>query len=338
MKIGVELEYWVINQKGKLVSSEKLSEKLDFAEQEFIEPLVEIKTQPNKNFKEIEKEIISKLKELVRTAERQDQRIVPLGTPLNSQNIEKIPSERGEVQEKIIGKDLEAAKRVAGTHIHFEKKDIKQQLNTLTALDPALALTNSSLYYHGQKVASSSRSHVYRNKCYQNFPEHGQLWDYVESVEEWNNKITETFEEFISSAQKQGITKEKINQNFKPENALWTPVRLRKDFPTVEWRAPDAGNLPDTLRMIEEIKEVMENKQDYSKPSFIELKNLSEKAILEGLQNEEVRDYLRSYGFSVDKYSPITGELEAGEELTLEEARKIRLKVAEQFHQTVLPY
>jgi gamma-glutamyl:cysteine ligase YbdK (ATP-grasp superfamily) len=337
MKIGVELEYWVTDSEGRLVSSRELAEKLEFAEQEFVEPLIEIKTRPNSDFQRIKEEITEKLRQLVRTAEQLDQRIVPLGTPLNSEEIEKIPSERGEIQEEIVGEDLEAAKRVAGTHIHFEKKDVKDQLNRLTALDPALALTNSSTYYQGGKTSSSSRNQVYRYRCYSNFPQHGQLWNYVESVDEWKERVDEAFEEFLQAGKKQGITSETIEENFCPENAIWTPVRLRKDFPTVEWRAPDVGKLEDSLRMVKEVKEVMEE-DDFSKPSFEELGKISEKAIEEGIQSRDVREYLLDCGFDVGEYSPLTQEIESGENLSLQEARKIRLSVAEEFSNTVNSY
>jgi gamma-glutamyl:cysteine ligase YbdK (ATP-grasp superfamily) len=338
MKIGVELEYWVTDIKGRLTSSKKIAEQLNFAEQEFVEPLIEIKTQPNEEFEQIKKEIIEKLEELIQTAEKQDQKIIPLGTPLNSKEIEKLHSERGEIQEKIVGEDLEAAKRVAGTHIHFEKKNVKEQLNTLTALDPALALTNSSPYYQGKKVASSSRNQVYRNKCYQNFSQHGQLWKYTDSVQEWEERISKAFEKFLQSGKEEGVSSEQIKNNFQPENAVWTPVRLRKDFPTVEWRAPDVGKLEDTLRMIREIKQVMENNSKPSKPTFDELEELSEKAINEGLQNKEVRDYLRKYDFEVKRYNPISQEIKSGENLSLEQARKIRLNIAEDFRDELKTY
>lgn len=328
MKIGVELEYWVTDSEGRLVSSRELAEKLEFAEQEFVEPLIEVKTRPNSDFQQIKEEITGKLKQLIQTAEELDQRIVPLGTPLNSEDIEKISSERGEIQERIVGEDLEAAKRVAGTHIHFEKKDVKDQLNRLTALDPALALTNSSPYYQGEKTASSSRNQVYRYRCYRNFPQHGQLWNYVESVHEWEERIDEAFEEFLQSGEKEGVTAEEIKDNFQPENTLWTPVRLRKDFPTVEWRAPDVGRLEDTLRMVKEVKEVMEEAR-FSRPLFDELGKLSEKAIEEGIQNRDVREYLLDCGFDVGGYSPLSQEVEQGDSVSLEEAREIRLKASE---------
>jgi uncharacterized protein with ParB-like and HNH nuclease domain len=85
--------------------------------------------------------------------------------------------------------------------------------------------------------------------------------------------------------------------------------------------------------MVKEIKEVMED--DFSKPSFDELEKLSEKAIEEGLQNEEVREYLLDCGFDVGGYSPLSQEIEAGENLSLQEVRKIRLSVAEEFSDTV---
>lgn len=327
MKVGLELEYWVTDDYGELTSSKKLAEESDFAEQEFVEPLIEIKTSPHSNVIELESEAIQKLSKLVRNAEEHDQKIIPLGTPLNSEEIEIIPSRRGKIQKKIIGENLEAAKRVAGTHIHFEKQDIEQQLNTLTALDPALALTNSSPYYQGQQVASSSRNQVYRFRCYENFPNHGQLWKYAESVKEWEERIEQNFGKFIEEGGKKEIIEGEIREHFNPNDALWTPVRLREKFPTIEWRAPDSGNIMDTFRMVREIKEIVE-KGELEKPSFSKLQKLSGKAIKDGLEDREVRKYLEKCGFDTREYSPVSNQNSYNGKITLEKARELRLQHA----------
>lgn len=326
MKIGLELEYWVTDDKGELVSSQELAESLDFAEQEFVHPLIEIKTTPHEEIEELRKEVKEKLGKLCREAENLDQCIIPLGTPLDSEGIEALPSRRGKIQRKIIGDNLEAAKRVAGTHIHFEQEDVKQQLNTLTALDPALALLNSSPYYQGKRPASSSRSQVYRYQCYRNFPKHGQLWTYTDSVSEWENRIHKRFEEFVEAAKKQGIDQNELEEYFTPFNALWNPVRLRKDFPTVEWRAPDTGRVDDVLRAAEETKRIMESPEQLAKPDFEELKSLSEKAIRKGLRSQDVNSYLSRAGYSVDRYSPLSDEIKRQENLDKEKVFELRLQ------------
>ena len=331
MKIGLEIEYWVIDQKGRLTSSKKLAENHGSAEQEFVQPLIEIKTQPHTNIEELKQDITKKLHSLVQEAEKLNQKIVSLGTPLNSQNIELVPSKRGQIQRKIIGENLEAAKRVAGTHIHFEKQQTKKQLNALTALDPAHALTNSSPHYQGKKTASSSRNQVYRHKCYKNHPKHGQLWNYTDSVKEWENRIQKNFQKFLKAAKNQGINQKQVNKHFKPSNALWTPVRLRKDFPTIEWRAPDTTKTKNILKLTKKMKQHLEKPEKVEKPSFNKLQKLTQKATKQGLQENKVKKYLEKQEFNTRQYQPISPEIKQ-EKLDINQARKIRLKYAQKHH------
>ncbi|MFB6115275.1 MAG: glutamate-cysteine ligase family protein [Candidatus Nanohalobium sp.] len=324
MKIGLELEYWIADTEGRLVSSEQLAKKLEPGEQEFVEPLLELKTSPHEDTAELREEAENIVKEALSEARDLGLKIVPLGTPLNSGKIEMIETRRGQIQRQIIGQELEAAKRVAGTHIHFE---------ILTAMDPALALMNSSPCYRGEKLASSSRNQVYRYRCYKNFPEHGQLWNYVNSVEEWEKKVEKRFQEFKQAGKENGINENEITEHFTPHDALWTPVRLRKQFPTIEWRAPDSGDIQDALRLAEESKQIMEKvsegRPDLELPVFERLQKLSGKAIKKGLNHGEVRNYLKNLGFSPEEYSPYGSE--ASNNLTRKQARKIRLNRARNF-------
>lgn len=337
MKVGLELEYWVIDREGELSSAEEISEELDFAEQEFVEPLLELKTQPHEDLEELEEEIYEKVSETLQIAEENGLGVVPLGTPLNSGDIEKISSRRGQIQEEIVGENLEAAKRVAGTHIHFEKENVKNQLNILTALDPALALLNSSPYYQGGHLGSSSRNEAYRYKCYQDFPKHGQLWSYIDSVDEWEERIDQRFKEFKKAAEKAGISEKEVEEHFSAEDALWTPVRLRYNFPTVEWRAPDTTTPSQAVKLVKEIKPIVKEAarkgadEEIKTVKFAELKDLSRNAIIEGLENEEVSQYLSELGFSTEEYLDTSEKWRREEELTRDEASEIRLAAAREF-------
>lgn len=333
MKIGLELEYWVIDEKGNLDSAEKISEKLDFAEQEFVDPLLEIKTNPHEEVESLEEEINCKVSKVIKASKNEGLEICPLGTPLNSGHIEKVSSRRGEIQQEIVGENLEAAKRVAGTHIHFEKENVKNQLNTLTALDPALALLNSSPYYQGGNLGSSSRNQAYRYLCYKEFPHHGQLWGYIDSVDEWEERIEKRFKEFKQAGKGNGITEEEIERHFSAEDALWTPVRLRYDFPTVEWRAPDTSKPEKVLKLLKSVKKIVEksSEEEIDTPSFEELEHLSRKAIEEGLQSREVREYLSDLGFTPSKYEDYSEKWKKNEEISSAEACKIRLEAAKEF-------
>lgn len=334
MKIGAELEFWTVDEKGKLTSCEKLTEKLDFAEEEFVKPLFEIKTSPHTDVEELKEEITDDVKKSIEAAERKGMHLVPTGTPLNSGEIETVRSERAELQEEIVGKKLRHAKRVAGLHLHFEKDNTREQLNRITSLDPALALLNSSPYYQGRKVANSSRNEVYRYRCYSDFPKHGQLWEYVDSVEEWEERIEKRFREFKSKARKKGISEEKIAGNFKPEDALWTPVRLRKKFPTVEYRAPDIA-LPSQVNMfVDDMFEAMSSTGEKELPEFEKVKEISREAIQEGLTGKVSR-YLREQGFKTDKYQPLSKKIDAGENLDRKKARKLRLDLAHKMKEDI---
>lgn len=339
MKIGLELEYWVIDGEGEPTSAKKISEELDFAEQEFVEPLLELKTRPHEEVEELEEELYNKISKTLQVAEERDLGVVPLGTPLNSEDIKKISSRRGEIQEEIVGENLEAAKRVAGTHIHFEKENVKNQLNILTALDPALALLNSSPYYQGEHLGSSSRNEAYRYLCYRDFPEHGQLWSYIDSVDEWEERIQKRFQEFKEAGKENGIPEEEIDKHFSAEDALWTPVRLRYDFPTVEWRAPDTAKPGRVIEILEDVKEIVENASDkglntekgVEVPEFDKLQELSKKAIKGGLEDEEVREYLSDIGLTPEKYENVSRKWRKDEEISKDEACEIRSKAAKEF-------
>lgn len=329
MKIGIEIEFWTVDQKGRLTSCEDISRELDFADKEFVKPLFEIKTDAFSEVEELKKQANSYVKEGIEAAERNGKKLVPAGTPLNSGNIETVESERARIQEKIIGENLRHAKKVAGTHIHFEKEDVKNQLNTLTALDPALSLLNSSPYYRGERIASSSRNQVYRNRCYREFPKHGQLWNYTDSVQEWKERRKKRFEEFREAGRRKGIGEEKIEEHFSVEDALWTPVRLREKFPTIEYRGPDTAMPSQINHFVEDIQSIVYKRQEESTslPDFQEVKEVSRTGIEKGL-TPDVEKYLSNLGFRTEAYKPLSQQIESGRNIDMKKAKKIRLDLA----------
>ncbi len=98
-------------------------------------------------------------------------------------------------------------RRCAGTHVHFEQLPGREidQLNLLTALDPALALVNSSPFFEGSRLAASSRPEVYRWRAYDSLPYQGQLWSYAEDTEEWATRLQRRYEEFVTEAVMMGF-------------------------------------------------------------------------------------------------------------------------------------
>lgn len=343
MKTGVELEFWITDTDGKLSSAEELASRLEFAEKEFVEPVLEIKTRPHNGIDELQSEIRRKLSNGIEEAEDLGQKIVPLGTPLNSGKIETVDSPRSEIQQKIVGERLEYAKHVTGTHFHFEQTEPVKQLNLLTALDPALALSSSSPYYRGEKVAENARNHIYRHRCYKEFPEHGYLWNYTSSIDEWTKRIRDRFKQFYRAAEKQGIEKEELKKYFSPQDSVWIPVRLRKEFGTVEWRAPDSTLPRQLLELLDQVKKMVEKLEErdletgepgagddkITVPEFERLEKLSRDAIIRGCENSDVSNYLEKMGFKTEDFQPVTKQIDTGPHISLNKARHTRLKWAE---------
>lgn len=326
------MEFWSIDDDGRLKDCGELTEQVGFAEKEFVKPLYEIKTEPGKP-KKVLKQLRNRIKTSIEVARRKNIKLVPLGTPLNSGNINTSRSKRTTIQEKIVGENLKYAKRVAGTHIHVEKDDVSSQINKLTALDPALALQNSSPLHQGESIASSSRNQVYRNQCYQEFPKHGKIWDYTETEEDWQARMNKRFSEFIEAGKSKGVSEEDIIEHFNKSNALWTPVRLREDFPTVEYRSLDVTTFSEFEKFFKEFITVVDKLENGDLPKIESVKNLSKQAIKEGL-TPEVSRYLKNIGFKPSAYNTISSEINQ-RTVSLNEARELRLNYADRLEEDV---
>lgn len=352
MKIGLELEYWVVDKRGELTTADEILEAHECVTNEFVDSLIEIQVPPSETEADLRQLVQEILTSALEVANSQGKQFVPLGTPLTAHDF-PIITERGELLKNIYGEEIQYAKNCAGTHAHFDKQHVHQQLNVLTALDPALALVNSSPYYDGKKIASSSRASVYRLDGASRFSRYRDLWTYVDDVAEWEARINTEYIILRAIAQECGITHETFLDHFQPENAVLTPVRLRESIPTVEWRAPDTALPSQTIRLVIDVatllrqaadKDVIFGSDDFGigadyirVPRFAELRKLSASAIADGLQSEEVRTYLTSLGFDISQYQPITEEigLGFGTTITVEEARTLRLRYADRLEADV---
>ncbi|ADJ14760.1 glutamate-cysteine ligase family protein [Halalkalicoccus jeotgali] len=350
MKTSIEVEFWVIDRDGSLTDPGDLTEISPQVEEEFVDCLFEIKTTPCESIDELRDELVGRLAETIREAKRRRKALVPLGTPINGGDIAQFPEERSRIQRRVLGEDFDYAKHCAGTHIHFEKRRIVDQLNALVALDPALALANSSPYYKGRRVAAGARPYIYRKRGYAQFPDHGQLWSYVDSVAEWNDRLTERYVEFERAALDAGIDERTFKRHFTPDDTIWTPVRLRKAYPTVEWRSPDATLPSQILRLAEEMYAVVERANESVTieghhgfatddglvlPEFDVVRELTDAAIHEGLGADRVRSYLDGMGFAVDAYDPLTERLDGQEYVGEADARSLRTTYARRLERDV---
>ncbi|WP_254544112.1 glutamate-cysteine ligase family protein [Halomarina pelagica] len=348
MKVGVEVEYWVIDEAGALSDGRALADGHEYVEPEFVAPLIEIQTPPVESEAALREALHSILRGLLESATAQSKHLVPLGTPL-TRHVTPATSERGRLLERIYGSRLDPAKQCAGTHIHFDIGKPTPQLNLLTGLDPALALVSSSPCYDGIRAMSSSRAYAYRRRCGDSFTQFRDLWEYTPTVVDWQARLSRSYKDFHALAAERGVSDREFQLHFQPENTVMTPVRFRSHPATIEWRAPDTA-LPsqivaltgDMVRLVDQTasKRVEIGAPGiYSDciriPEFEILTRLTTTAIRDGLGSHAVTDYLEMMGFVPADYTPISTEINCPFQISEQEARQIRLEYAERLARDV---
>jgi len=353
MRRSVEVEYWVIDESGRLTDPGELVDASDGVEREFVSPLLEIKTTPCESTAELRDELFERIGRVSRRADELDKGLVPLATPIHDGEIDDRESERTRVQDQVVGDSFEYIRHCAGTHVHVEQQPGRavDQLNALTALDPALALVNSSPYFGREPLAASARSVLYRRLGYEHLPGQGELWPYLEDTEEWTRRLERRYEAFVSEAVTAGCDRETVEACFTPEGAVWIPVKLRAPFSTVEWRSPDTALPSQVVRLADDIVDIVDRavtagvqiEGDEGRvtddgvvlPSFDAVEERVEAAIRDGLESAEVRSYLDRMGFDVDAYGPVSAELRGDETLSAADARRTRLDYADRLKRDI---
>ena len=343
MRLGIEVEYWLVDEAGSLVSADDVISACKGVDPEMIEPLLEVKTPPCDSFEELVNVFSERLGAVRDEARSRGRRLVPLGTPLTDESLEHRSKTRIEVQNTVLGDDLAHAGHCAGTHLHFEQDEPVDQIRVLTALDPAFALVNTSPYYRGERLTACARPYVYRRMCYGSFGGHGQLWEYPDSVDDWRGRVDNRFEMFVEQAVENGVDRETVENEFSPADALWTPVCLRDDLGTVEWRTPDAASPLDLCRLADDVSDVVQEAVDggteissvvrtdgtVSVPPFETLSDYVDDAIRDGLTDGRVKGYLSRFGFDTDGYSPTGESIDGHRSVDTKTARRIRLRAAD---------
>jgi gamma-glutamyl:cysteine ligase YbdK (ATP-grasp superfamily) len=342
MKVGVEVEYWVVDETGRLCSGAEIVDRHDGVVPEFIDPLIEIQTAPHEDVTALRRDLFQTLRAVWADAAAQGKHLVPLGTPLTTTAMSAVSS-RGRLLEQIYGERLTAAKHCAGTHIHFDTENVADQLNLLIALDPAIALVNSSPYYAGTHLGQSSRAKMYRCTGDSEMAPYRDLWQYTDSVEEWTQRIDTRYEAFRTLAEQQGITSSAFETWFRPEDSILAPVRLRHQPPTVEWRAPDTALPSQIMQLVRDVTWLLRQSDQIPVeigtpgvsleyigiPLFDELRWLTAEAITHGLRSAAVREYLEQLRFDTTQYQPLAARLPTRQQISDHDARQFRLAAAE---------
>ena len=342
---GLELELWVVDDAGRLCDGRHLADAHERITPEFVGPLLEVRTAPHDTDAGLRRDLQSVLEAALAAARADGKRLVPLGTPLSPVEA-SADDERGRLFEEIYGDGVESAKNCAGTHIHLEQAPtdagVCDQLTLLTALDPALALVSSSPYYRGGRGVDSSRALAYRRACGRAFRPFCDIWPYPDSLAAWQARVDDAYELFLRFAADRGVSPERVKAAFSPEDTVLTPVRLRRHQPTVEWRAPDSALPGQLLRLASDVRDLVGHLETSSLevgttgvtdgrigvPRFETVRDLGDRAIVDGLSDDLVRAYLRRMGFDPDAYRPITGQLDGPRDLSPATARRYRLEYA----------
>ncbi len=63
----------------------------------------------------------------------------------------------------------------------------------------------------------------------------------------------------MTAAVDAGVDRRTVAANFEPESAIWTPVQLRAEFGTVEWRSPDAALPSRSLQLADAVATRMDH-------------------------------------------------------------------------------
>lgn len=350
MKKGLELEFWVIDEDGYLTSAaDIIDDNDDLVVQEFVEPLLEIKTEPYTDDATIRAKTKERLASVLASAEAAGKQIVPLATPLVTDDVDLIPSERGKIQQAVLGDHAQYAMNVAGTHIHYDQTDVGKQLKLLTALDPVIAALHSSPFYDGEQHGAGARTQIYRYRCYEDLPKHGQLWPYPDSRADWERKIKKRHEEFKERACAQGYSEATFEEYFTPSESVWTPIRVRDTFNTIEWRAPDISLPSQIFPFLEHVNTLVEtvdqktitkgnpavDSESVTIPPFETVEERVQQSIEDGLDHPKIKSYCSSYGIDPDRFDPLTRELQTHDSLTHENGRMLRLEYAERLARDV---
>jgi len=353
LRRSIEVEYWVIDDEGRLTEPGLLTDAGEGVEREFVEPLLEIKTTPCESTAELRAEFYERLHGVLDRAADLDKGLVPLGTPMYDGTIADRPGERTRIQDRVLGEDFEYVRHCAGTHVHVEQQPghVIDQLNTMIALDPALALVNSSPYFGTDRLAAGARSELYRRMAYETLPHQGRLWPYADDLEEWARRLEHRCGEFVTQSIITGFDRERVESYFGPESAVWTPVQLRERFSTVEWRSPDAALPSQILQLADDLAAIVGRVTDAPVrvegetgrvtsegivlPEFDAVGDYVDAAISDGLASKDVREYLNRMGFEVDAYDPLTRERDDPTDLSPADARERRLTYAERLEADV---
>jgi hypothetical protein len=107
---GVEMELWVVDERGRLCDGEGIAAAHDRIKPEFIDPLLEVQTEPHDATIDLRRDLQEVLSTAIDAAAAEGKALVPLGTPLTAADAD-VNGERGRLYERIYGDGVVSASR-----------------------------------------------------------------------------------------------------------------------------------------------------------------------------------------------------------------------------------
>lgn len=269
--------------------------------------VVEVHSLPKSSLLELESLFKKELMRLAYIVESFQLKAIPLSEVGPHGSLKKRGGPRYAFQ-LLVGADKDSLYDSAcGTHIHFDhEQDLVGQYNLLQSLDPVFVLLSTSSFLRGTNTLNCSRVNAYRNHVFEDFPLHGQLLDYVSSIEQLERQN----EQRLTYWQRLIGPSEETQKVFDRYNTCWGPIRLREK--TIEVRNADANIFSLVMAMVALYKGVKNyvfskgldvkvggQEQAYGVtdseiilPPYPILKQMEIEGIIDGLGSEVVHRYL----------------------------------------------
>ncbi len=301
LTIGLEAEFFILDERGKIVNKadlilKKLNKKTHILGSEIVKEvgksIIEVGSYPYESSIDTMQSLIKNIKTLIYIADEEGLRLCPLGT-YPGKFIPKIRTDaRYKTKEILIGKKrFSKAGSACGFHLHselpwgvFDKKKLrlkklinsknKESLvnayNFLIAIDPAIStFMQSSPFYQGKYLGKDSRMIIYRgsqeleypNALYYNYPQFGGLPSYKHTGTNIINLIDQKHKEWFKLLEKTGITKANLPKYKSILEVGWTPVKVNAHG-TLEQRGMDMNHLLIILSISAVLRRILRAIQD----------------------------------------------------------------------------
>ena len=276
--VGFELEFFTIDNKGRLISAadtilkKAKSDKNFTLKKEISLNMVEIASYPSHMVHDTMNHLLDELEYTISIAEKNNAFLCPLGTYPGKYNPIMRTDKKYEIKKSIFGKErYKIEGRVSGFHCHYTlprgifdsqlrvlkmltrskiKDSMVNSYNLLIAADPALTcFMQSSPFYQCKYIGKDSRVIMYRGGkalnnekgLYSNFQDFGSLPYYKATALDIMSLITTRYDRWKSYIKCLGLNIKVLSLYGSVLYTTWAPIRI-SPHGTIEQRGMDMNH------------------------------------------------------------------------------------------------